>query len=120
MKIAVDFDNTIASTVYPVILAPRMKVIMSLKHLKAAGHTIILWTCRKGKALEDAVAFCREYGLEFDAVNETTKEDLEKWGGDTRKIWADIYIDDRSINPEDIGILVNNWYLTSTGGKENE
>lgn len=120
MKIAVDFDNTIASTVYPVILAPRLEVIRGLKKLKAEGHTIILWTCRKGKALEDAVAFCKEYGLEFDAVNESTKEDVKKWGGDTRKIWADIYIDDRAINPEDIGTLVNNWYLTRTGGKENE
>lgn len=116
MKIAVDFDNTIAGTVYPVILSPRMEMIEGLKKLKAAGHKIILWTSRKGKALEDAVEFCRGYGLEFDAVNESTQEDQKFWGGDTRKIWADFYIDDRAIRPEELSILLNNWKIL--GGKE--
>ena len=48
--------------------------------------------------LEDAVAWCKERGLEFDAVNENLPELIELYGNDCRKINADIYIDDKAVN----------------------
>lgn len=63
------------------------------------GARVILDTCRNGEQLEAAVKYCRDWGLEFDAVNENLPELIELYGGDTRKINADFYIDDRAVNP---------------------
>ena len=60
---------------------------------------MILWTCRVGLNLTQAVRWCKSYGLEFDAVNENVPEILEKYGTESRKISADIYIDDKSEKP---------------------
>lgn len=49
--------------------------------------------------MEDAVAWCKERGIEFDAVNENLPELIELYGNDCRKINADIYIDDKAVNP---------------------
>jgi hypothetical protein len=65
---------------------------------------IALWTCREGKSLEEAVQRCKEQGLEFDAINDNTpqekkyQEERAKEGEifATRKIYADIYVDDKS------------------------
>ena len=101
MIIAVDFDNTLAYTDYPVILKPITSIINLCLEAQGEGHTIILNTCRCGFALENAVSFCKYYGLEFDYVNENTKERIDEFGGDSRKISADLYIDDKSVHPLD-------------------
>ena len=36
-------------------------------------------------------------GLVFDAVNEPLPEQIKRWGNDTRKIYADYYIDDKNM-----------------------
>ncbi len=94
--IAVDFDGTLCIDSYPGIGAPNMRLICILKKLRENGTKLILWTCRCRKPLEEAIMWCRLHGLEFDAVNENLPEILEKYGSDSRKIFADIYIDDRS------------------------
>lgn len=63
---------------------------------KTVGAKIILWTCRTGKMLDNAVAWCSEQGLEFDAVNQNLPAVIEAFGDDTRKIFANMYIDDRN------------------------
>lgn len=63
---------------------------------------IILWTCRCGRKLEQAVQWCEEFGLEFDKVNRNTDEILEKYGSDSRKIYADVYIDDKACFPWEV------------------
>lgn len=95
---AIDFDNTLAVTDYPNILAPIDSVIQYCMELHEQGHTLILWTCREGKDLYDAVSWCAERGLQFDYVNRNTPEIIEKYG-DRRKIYADFYIDDRAVCP---------------------
>ena len=55
--------------------------------------------CRAGELLEAAVIYCRAMGLEFDAVNDNLPDLIELYGNNSRKISADIYIDDRAINP---------------------
>ena len=67
---------------------------------KRNGNKLILWTCRAGEALSNAVEWCREQNLEFDAVNDNLPEIIEFYGHNSRKISCDYYIDDRMLLPE--------------------
>lgn len=95
---AIDFDNTLAYTRFPEIVAPNKKMVAFAKALKAQGHKTILWTSRVGEELTAAVEWCRQQGVTFDSVNEPLPEQIKRWGNDTRKIYADFYIDDKAIN----------------------
>lgn len=97
MNIAVDFDGTIVEHKYPKIGKEIRHAVSTLRRLSDEGHNIILWTHREGKLLDDAVNFCRERGLEFYAVN--TEYPGSAWTGHgvSRKLKADIYIDDRNV-----------------------
>ncbi len=98
---AVDFDGTLAITRFPQIIAPVPEMINYCKQLKRHGTVLILYTCRKGQDLQDAVDWCHSQGLTFDYINENTRENLAAYGNvDTRKICADIYIDDKAVNPK--------------------
>lgn len=94
--IAVDFDGTLCQNAWPGIGAPNLELIEYLKLEKLKGSSLILWTCRADEELKEAVEFCAKYGLEFDAVNENLPEIVELFGRDTRKIFANLYIDDRA------------------------
>lgn len=49
--------------------------------------------------LHEAVEWCQQHGLEFDAINENLPETLEWLGGtESRKIHADVFIDDKAVN----------------------
>lgn len=93
--IAVDFDGTLVENCYPEIGAIKNTIWRAITKAKRDGIKIILWSCRNGQQLEDAVEFCRQNGLTFDAVNENLPEVQAEYGGDTRKVFADLYIDDR-------------------------
>lgn len=95
---AVDFDGTLCTNNFPFIGEPNEKLIEFLKREQRRGCKIILWTCRCGQVLDVAVMFCGEYGLTFDAVNKNLPECIERFGGDTRKVYADVYIDDMASN----------------------
>ena len=96
MKIAVDFDGTIVENKYPEVGKEIIFAIETLKQLQRKGHQLILWTYRTGKELDEAVEFCRKQGLEFYAVNKNYPEEVfdETF---SRKINADLYIDDRNL-----------------------
>lgn len=95
--IAVDFDGTLCEDIYPYIGAPNTALIDEIKQRQEVGDRIILWTCRVGKLLNDAVRWCaHEHGLIFDAVNENLPGLIAAYGSDSRKVYADKYIDDRS------------------------
>jgi hypothetical protein len=97
---AVDFDGTLSvGEEWPGIGQPNEQLFNFLIEQKAAGARIILWTCRNGEDLAEATRFCKSNGLEFDTVNKNLPEFIELYGGDTRKINADYYIDDKAINP---------------------
>ncbi len=104
---AVDFDNTLAVTRFPEIVEPKAKVVAAVKMLKANGHKIILWTSRAGKDLKDAVEWCTEQGIVFDAVNEPLPEQMDRWGNDTRKVYADFYIDDKAMTIETLESIMD-------------
>lgn len=96
MIIAVDFDGTIVKHEYPSIGKEIPFAIKTLKLLQEEGHQIILWTYRSGKELDDAIQFCKKGGLTFHAVNNNF-EDEEYDNSYSRKIYADVYIDDRNL-----------------------
>lgn len=96
LNIAVDFDGTIVEDAYPGIGKPQLFAFDTLKKLQEKGHRLILWTYRHSKELEDAITFCKKNGIEFYAVNKSFPEEQfdPKY---SRKINADIFIDDRNI-----------------------
>lgn len=94
--IAVDFDGTIVEHKYPAIGDEMLFAFATLKALQEKGHKLILWTYRTGIPLQEAVDYCAANGIEFYAVNsnypgEQLDEDY------SRKLAADIFIDDRNI-----------------------
>lgn len=100
MILAVDFDGTLCENRYPEIGAPDRALIDSLIVARSKGDKLILWTCREGIELDEAVEFCKSQGLEFDAVNDNVPETIELFGSNNRKIFAHYYIDDKSLRPE--------------------
>jgi hypothetical protein len=96
IKIAVDFDGTIVEHEYPGIGKEKLFAFQTLKELEKLGARLILWTFRAGKELDEAVEFCRENGIEFYAVNKNYPEEIFDETV-SRKIDADIYIDDKNI-----------------------
>lgn len=97
--LAVDFDGTLCFSQWPGLGKPNLPLIEKLKENKRNGDKLILWTCRDGKLLDDAVNWCEENGLYFDAINENLQEIIEAFGGNSRKISADFYIDDKAVLP---------------------
>lgn len=98
MIIAVDFDKTISLGDWPDVGPVNQPVLDALLERQRSGDKIILWTCRGGDELSAAIAWCKIYGLEFDAVNANLPEVLEAWGfKDTRKVFAHEYWDDAAV-----------------------
>lgn len=95
--IAVDFDGTIVEDMFPEIGKPKAFAFQTLKLLQKEGHRLILWTYRFGRKLDEAVAFCSENGIEFYAVNKSFPEEAFKEREASRKINADIFVDDRNL-----------------------
>ena len=128
MIIAVDFDGTIVEHKYPHIGKERPFAIATLKKLQAEHHKLILWSVREGHLLQEAVDYCRERGLEFYAVNSNTPADEDDTSRrHSRKLNADLYIDDRNIGGlHDWGVIYemihNRWsyeqYLSEVQGME--
>lgn len=117
MVIAVDFDGTIVEHKYPAIGKEKTFAFETLKSLQKKGHQLILWTYRSGQELKDAVEYCRNNGLEFYAVNANFPE--EQFNDSiSRKIVADIYIDDRNIG----GFLGwgEIWHLLNSDATDSE
>lgn len=100
--IAVDFDGTLCENRYPEIGEPYPMVISTLRFLKLMGCKLILWTCREGAELEQAVLWCGRHGLFFDKINENIPDVVERWGTNSRKVFANVYFDDRSLNPLEV------------------
>lgn len=103
MIIAVDFDGTLADTDATKIYSPNTKLINYLIDRRKNDDKIILWTCREGSRLEQAIEWCKEQGLEFDSVNDNLLG-LKIFGLNPRKVAADLYIDDMMVNKEEFDL----------------
>ena len=97
MVIAVDFDGTIVKHRYPRIGEEIPFAIETLKLLQQEQHRLILWTVREGKLLDEAVEWCKNRGLEFYAINKDYPEEQKDHQSFSRKLKADLFIDDRNL-----------------------
>lgn len=117
MIIAIDFDGTIVEHEYPQIGKPIPFAIDTLKQMQKDGHKLILWTVRRGKLLQDAIDYCAERGLYFYAENENYRGETKERGDEvSRKLSADLFIDDRNLGGiPDWGVIYNAVKATAAG-----
>ncbi len=99
--IAIDFDGCLCQDCYPAVGPPNWEVIRRAQAEQAAGAAVILWTCRVGAYLQEAVDACVSWGLSLDAVNANLPERIARYGNDCRKVSADEYWDDRAVRVPD-------------------
>lgn len=104
--IAIDFDGCLCECAWPGIGAPHMDVINAAIREQRAGAALILWTCRVGERLGEAVKFCADHGLMFDAVNANLPERIAAYQNDPRKVDADEYWDDRALRMPSEGLVL--------------
>ena len=97
MTIAVDFDGTIVEHRYPKIGEEIPFATETLKTLAQERHKLILWTVREGELLEEAIEWCRQRGVFFYSVNKDYPEEEKSHNGFSRKLKADLFIDDRNL-----------------------
>lgn len=111
LVIALDFDGTLChGNLFPSIGKPRTWLIEKAIEWRRRGHKVILWTCREdvrpddyspywpvGNYLTEAVEWCKQFGLEFDAINQNLEELVDPAAKLSRKIFAHYYIDDKAI-----------------------
>lgn len=98
MTIAMDFDGTIVENRYPEIGRELPFATQTLRMLISDRHRLILWSCREGQLLDDAINWCKERGVEFYAVNKDYPEETFNTNNHfSRKIKADLFIDDRNL-----------------------
>lgn len=98
MHISVDCDGKIWKQNYPDLgeLLPGAKNVIN--YLYDRGHTIVINTCRANHFAENAKAYLINNGIKFNFFNENDPKLISKYGTDTRKVSADAYLDDRSLD----------------------
>lgn len=94
--IAIDFDHTIVEDEYPKIkkLYSNAKRVINRLHNK---YFIIIHTCRTGDEEKRVRKYLNDNGILYDAINKNNPLRSQKFGNDSRKVSADIYIDDRAL-----------------------
>ena len=108
--IAIDFDGTITKNYkFPNIIGELREGCKEAIDFIRQKNKVVLWTCRSGEYLTEAIEFLKANGIEVDGVNTDiyTKTD--------RKIIADIYIDDRNIFCNEI-----DWFEIKRWFEEND
>ena len=89
--VAIDFDNTITiNSTYEKTGTLNPVAAEYIKKLKEIGCKLILWTCREGQDLDEAINLIHEWNLPFDYINEYPLR------GNSKKVNVDFYIDDKS------------------------
>lgn len=92
MIIAVDYDGTLFRDG-----EINRILIERLKAEQRRGTTVILWTCRDGARLHEAVTSLMQAGFRPNFVNDNATEMKIRLGYNPRKVVADIYIDDKAV-----------------------
>ena len=87
----VDFGGTLCFSKWPELGEPNRPLIEYLIAQKKSCNKLILWTCRAGEALENAVSLCCEHQLEFDVINDYLPEIIEMYGNNSRINQVDIH-----------------------------
>lgn len=112
---AIDFDGTIVEHEFPDIGPEKFAAIKTMKDLQKVGHKVIIWTCRSGRYLESMKSWLKNHDFVPDAIN----ENIDKLDFGFPKVYANVYLDDRSFPPFENWESVqrqflNDVYLTDT------
>ena len=113
MIYAIDFDGVLVENEYPEIGPLNERAKQLVMSIKEHGDTFILWTCRSGEELDAAVKVLEDAGIQPDYVNENTPGMIKHFGNDCRKIFADVYIDDRN------WLVIGNEWFRPGSSQEN-
>ena len=98
MIIAVDFDGTLFRDAFPAVGEVMPGAVEAMRELHSRGHYLIIWTCRCGERLKDAVNALLAAGIPFDRINDHSPENLAQYGGEGgKKVYAHLYIDDKNL-----------------------
>lgn len=97
LTISIDFDGTIVEDNYPLVGKVKLHAVKYIQTLEKEGHVIIINSNREGKYKEDAIKFLKTHKIPFHYFNENDQRLIDKYSNDSRKIGADIYIDDKSL-----------------------
>ncbi len=95
--VAIDFDGVIVDECWPEIGPLVPGAVWAVQAIDRAGNWIVINTCRSGRLADEAKAFLVRNDIPFDAFNENLDHRSQRFGGDCRKISADVYIDDRNL-----------------------
>lgn len=102
--IAIDFDGVIAEVNNnftpgtPNIPGKLIKnADIYINKLHEDGHQIIIWTCRGGNNLYLAERFLEDHNIHYDRINDNVASHYDRFKHNTRKVHADVYIDDNQI-----------------------
>ena len=98
MIISIDFDGTIVNgDTYPQIGTLQLLADEVIRGWKKDGQVIIVNSCRTGRFEGMAVDFLIENDIPFDYFNCNLPAQIEHYMMDSRKISADVYIDDKQL-----------------------
>ena len=97
MIIAIDFDGTLHTGQYPTIGSASKNARIVMQQLKTDGHYLIIWTCREGEYKQQMEEWLRANEIPFDSINENNPDVVKRYGSDSRKIYAHLYIDDKQV-----------------------
>jgi hypothetical protein len=101
-KIAIDFDDTIVYSDFPNILGLRPHAKDVMWKIIENGGEIIVWTARSDiRPVRDYLDFCM---VPYHGINEDFESVLLEYKDSSRKIYADVYIDDRNLETKEKGI----------------
>lgn len=92
--IAIDFDGTCVTNEYPKLGKTVPDCVEILKKLLEKKNKLVLMTQRDGKPLTEAINWFAENTIELYGINDNPQQ--HSWNK-SRKIYADIYIDDRNL-----------------------
>ena len=108
--IAMDYDETLFTEAFPEKGTPNQPVIDKVIEFIGYGAEVVLWTCRDNDYLKEAIDHCKDHGIMLAGANEKAPSMNSFSDGDefgNKKIFANIYVDDRSPGSIDYFLKIN-------------
>lgn len=128
--IAIDFDGTCVHHEFPEIGEPLPHAVRVMQRIAAAGHHIVLYTCRENDApcmafsigrrsrayLDEAIEWFKKNEIPLNGINENTEEDdfrPHNAATKARKPYANLYIDDKGLGSYEAidWLTIEQWLL---------
>jgi hypothetical protein len=98
--IIIDFDGTIATLNYPNLGNVKNHAVRVIQRIKDNGGKIAIWTCRCDDDERKVKEFLDKHEIPYDKFNEPFDEMNIMFGGNPRKIYGDVYIDDKELHAQ--------------------